>query len=660
MLNSPNLRDTDSYKVEGVQYETDAIALNLSDDDVNRAIGNRVEFSKSWWNREMNLDTIHKNVENIWLNLGSDDIDLYDYQEPYKENRIFVDVETLVARAVGQPPQPIVNPAFDTDASRDLAHSVEKVLLANYRNRHMHSKAQMIARHLLTGFRYAVLKYRWDNSIGRLKEDGTRTGGTVFEVVRPDKIVFDSAAVDKANIPMIAEYRQDSYEDLIWQFPDKKDEIMQVCGKSYGTSVQLTELTTNLEVHFTGHKPDTGEEYEGVARKLQWVVLDKMKNPNWNYDEMGKDSEGKTIYNNFFDKPRKPYIVFNYLNQGKYIVDSTSLVEQAKQLQRQLEKRGRQIDQNADSANAGMVLNSLMVTEENASKLIGDPEEKLMAKGNVNEAAARLPQNDLPSFVLEDKTDIRGAIDTIMGANAPIQGQQSGSPTLGQDELSIQRNSDRLGTLVTALEDGFDEAYKADVQMMKVFFTEDDFVKYAGPDGHAEFIEFSNQKIESGIEISVRAGTIMPDNPATEAQEAQEFAQVFDFLTFAEHLNVENPKEIASRMFILKTDPGEYGEKYLGIKQQAQHNPQAVQAIQQISQGQQPQIPENPTQDYVDQLKTHITSPAFKAMSPIARAQLLDHSRQVVSKLRGKLGSKPKQPNMLQRVGQGIKKTLFH
>lgn len=671
-MDPTNLQSNPTQTTEGVQLETDAVALDLSDDDVARAIGNRVEFSKGFWNKELNLDTVQKHAEDIYLGLVSQDVQLYDYQEPYIENRIFQNIETLVAQAVGRPPQPMVQQANDTDASYELAVNYEKVLLARYRDLYLHEKMQMIARHLLSGFRYGVWKYRWDSNIGRKKEDGMRTGGIAVEVVRPDKVVFDAGATDKRNIPMIAEYMQDSYEDLINAYPDKKDEIMAECGKSYGTTStqRLTELVTYLEVHFTGHHPTTGEEYEGIAKRLNTVCLDKMKNPNYNYDEFKKDSDGKLDYLNFFTKPQKPYVVVNYLNQGKYVVDSTSVVDQVSSLQRQLEKRGRQIDQNADSANAGTIYNSQMIDEENVSKLIGDPNEKLMAKGDVTKAASRLPINTLEEYVIQDKSDIRAQIDTIMGANAPIQGESSGNPTLGQDQLSVQRNSSRLGILVNALEDGADGVYKGITQLDKVFMTEPEMVRYIGPAGKTEFIDFSNMSVESGIGLTIRAGTILPDDPSTKLQSAQAFAPLYDPLTFAEESGLEDPKEKAARMFLMKTDSAAYGEKYLGVKPQGNHDPDAVNAIQQASQGQTPQVPASPSQDYVNQLQSHMSSPAFQQMNPVSQKILKDHATQVVAKAKEKLGvptppqqPQNKKPNMLSRIMQAGKnfanKALF-
>lgn len=676
---------TGGGEAEGVMLTTDAIALNLTDDQVARAIGNRVNFSKSWWNKQENLETVQKRAENVWLNLVSADIDLYDYEEPYSENRIFVAIESLISQVLGRPPQPMVNPAFDTDASRTLARYVEKVLLAYYHDLYQRAQLEMVARHLLTGFRYAVLKYRWDNSIGRKKEDGTRTGGIVTEVVRPDKVVFDAGATDKDNIPLIAEYMEASTEDLCFKYKDKQDDIMRYVGKTYGTTTQLTDLLKYLEVHFTGYMPDNGEEYEGVAVKLDTIVLDKFKNPNFNYDEFKKDDNGELDYLNFFDKPKKPYVVFNFLNQGKYIVDSTSLTEQTYMLQRHLEKRGRQIDLNADMANAGTVYNSLMASEENVSKLIGDPDEKLMVKGDVSKAAMRLPANKLEDYVIRDKADVRGAIDTIFGANAPLVGEKSGNDTLGQDELSVQRNTSRLGVLSTTLENGMDRVYKAEVQLMKVFFTEEDMVKYTGPEGNTEFIEFSNMSIQSGIGLRVREGSLLPDDPATAVKEATQFAPLLDPLTLAEMLSgkqIDNPKEAAKRMFLIKADASQYGQEFLDINPQGEHDPDAVNAIQQVSQGQQPQVPDNPSNNYVGQLNAHMQSPEFQKMNPVQQQMMRDHAMQVVAKAKTQMGGTPQptnvapgnpvpastppqqpqpqqQPGLLARFGQAAKKTLF-
>lgn len=664
---------------EGVMLETEAISLRLSDDDIARAIGNRVTFARSWWNVEENLETVQKSAESIWLNLVSNDVDLYDYEEPYKENRIFLAIETLISQAVGNPPQPMVMEAYDTDASRDLAASIEKVLLAYYHNLYQHAQMEMVARHLLTGFRYAVVKYRWDGSIGRMKKDGTRSGGITTEVVRPDKIIFDAAATNKDDIPLIAEYMEASAEELCYRFPDKSNDIMQEIGNvSYGTTAKLTELTKYLETHFTGWRPDNGDEYEGIAWKLNTIVLDSMKNPNYNYDEFTEQTDEKgqpeLVYNNFFDRPKKPYVVFNYLNQGKYIVDSTSLTEQTSALQRQLEQRGRQISVNASMANAGLILNSEMISEENAAKLIGDPDEKVMAKGDVQKAAQRLPQNTLPQFVIEDKADLRAAIDTLFGANAAINGEKTGSPTLGQDELSVQRNTSRLGTFVTCLENGWDRVYKGEIQLMKVFFDEPDMVKYVGPEGHTDFVNFSNQNIESGIGFKVQEGSLLPDDPATQLKIAQEFAPMLDVLSLVEYMGFDDPKKHAKMMWLSKADPAKYAEQYLGINVQGDHDPEAVSHIQQIAQGGQPTPPASPSNAYTSQMQSFANSPGFQQFNPVQKAQFQAHVNQTVQNGKNKLGALPgkakptvnpsmqnegkKTPGILGRFAKGIKTAL--
>lgn len=680
MLSMPNQQETSPSDIEGVFLETPAIALGLSDDDVARAIGDRITTSKAWWNQELDLEEVQKRAENIWLNMLSDDIDLYDYQEPYKENKIFTNIETLISQVLGRPPQPMVTEAFDTDASRELARNIEKVLLANYHALYTRAELEMVCRHLLAGYRYAAIKYRWDTSIGRKKKNGKRTGGLAIATVHPMKLIFDAAATDKDNIPLIAESQQAMIETLCYQFPKKSDYILIECGQQYGVSVPMTKLVEYWEVWWTGNKPDTGEEYEGVCWKLNNVVMDNMKNPNYNYDEFSEKTNpetGKTelVYNNFFEKPQKPYVVFNYLNLGKYIVDNTSLTEQSRFLQRQLEKRGRQIDQNADMSNAGTIYNSQMVDEFKVAKLIGDPGEKLMAKGDVTKAAMRLPINTLEEFVVEDKTDIRAAIDNLWGVNAPLLGEKSGNPTLGQDELSVQRNSSRLGTLSTAIENGVDRLYKGEVQLLKVFADEEYIVKYTGEEGKTEFIAFSNQSIESGIGMKVGEGTLLPDDPAAKQQEAQAFAQVFDPLTLTEYLSVDNPKETAKRIWLSKTNPNQYGEEYLGIQVQGNNDPDAVSHIQQISQGQQPTPPQSPSNDYVNQMNEFAKSPGFQQMNPVSQEMFRQHNQKVIENANQALGKKKQAPKqeeqqeetpqaqpkgaLLAKFKQGVKKTLF-
>src|SRR3972149_2566595 len=106
---------------------------------------------------------------------------------------------------------------------------------------------------------------------------------------------------------------------------------------------------------------DKGIKREGVCWKYNELLLDYGINPYYNYEDSSKS--------NFLEKPEKPYVLFNFLRIGRWVYDDTSLTEQAAVLQDVLEKRGRQIVENADQAVAAKIFNTMQRSEEHTSEL---------------------------------------------------------------------------------------------------------------------------------------------------------------------------------------------------------------------------------------------------------------------------------------------------
>lgn len=627
MATSPNLVDSQetSERREGLIVDQgQPLALNLSDEQVASIIGNRVSEAEQWWNSELKLDEARKKSERYYLNESYSEDDLYEFQVPYKNNRILTAVETLVPMITAQPAEPVVTEAQDTDESRQLAYDLGDVLLAQYEDMYLKAKLSMVARHLMVGKRVAVLKYRFDPSIGRLNADGSRRGKTVVEVVRPEKIVFERESADPDNISLIAEYLTATVEGLVFSFPAKKEEIYKHFGITRGVKSQLQKIVGYMEVWFSYYEED-GTKKEAVAWKLGNVVLDKIKNPNWNYDEYEVDeTTGKLVNLNFLDKPSKPYILFNHLNLGKWIIDDTSLTEQALPLQDVLNKRGRQIVENADQAASGLVINSNMMSQDDAAKLIGDPTEKIMVGGDVRQAAARLPVNQLQGFVIQDKYDARGEIDNIFGSNAPIRGESSGIETLGQEILSQRANLGRLQSITDSIEDGMDKLYKAMVQMMKVYWDEPEIVRFQSSEGKTRFIDWSRDKVEDGIQVRVKAGSTLPKDKFALRNETIQTMAILDPLSIAEGLDKPHPKEFAKRIVYYRFFMDKYLTEILGGGEEGV-DPTALADIQALLAGQVPEPPESPSKEYLATLEKFITSNGFKSIAdPQVKQLVLD------------------------------------
>lgn len=637
----------DRERVEGeISYgsagDESPLSLDLDGADLNRIVGKRIEDGESYWNKMLDLDNKRKRSEEYYLGNTYNEADLYEFQVPYKNNRILTAVETLLPMITSQIPYPDVTEGNDTDESRELAQDLRDVLIAGYDDFGVRSCMTMAVRHILTGKRIGILKYRFDPELGKKMPDGKRKGKIVVEYIRPEKVVFDAGASDPNNIPLIAHFREDTIETLVFKFPNKKEEIFKFFGIVRGTKSQTSKVVGYVEVWFT-YRDKGGDLQEAVAWRLgDNLWLGSTKNPNWNYDEYEQTTDGKYINLNFFDSPKKPFVLINHINLGKHVVDDTSLADQALSQQDILEKRGRQIMENADQASSGLVLNSSMISPDDAKKLIGDPTEKIMVDGDVREAAARLPYNMLPAYVINDKNDARAEIDNIYGANSALRGEeQQGDKLLGAMVLSQRANSGRLQTLTNAIEDACGREYglyPALVQMMKVYWDEPEIVRYKPSDGKVRFIEWSADKIEDGVSVRVKQGSAIPKDKQTKKQETIQLAPQLDPLTLAEGMDWADAKKIAGRMVRYKFFMDQYLSEDLA-DDGSMVDSQAVADVQALLQGQTPPVPENPSKKYIATIDRFLKSNGFQSNQDVQIKQnIINFAKMVSDKAKGGIG----------------------
>ena len=618
-LSNPEIR-------EEVLSRADAISLSLSEDRIVEIIGTRVSKAEAFWNQKLDLKAVRENNEKRWLNLNLEVTGdaLYDYQVDYRDNRIFVSVETLASNIVSRIPSPEVLPGQDTDASRELAANYSKVLEQTAVDEFLKSKLQMVARHLLMGYRLGVMKTSWDFTAGRTKSDGSTMGDVSIDFIRPHRVIIDAEAEDPDDVPLIGEMMAKTVEELGYQFPEKKDKLMEAIGKSKGGRVDMGSRIGYNELWFSFYD-DKGIKREGVCWKYGALLLDYGINPYYNYE----DDPSKS---NFLERPCKPYTLFNFLRIGRWVFDDTSLTEQAASLQDVLEKRGRQIVENADQAYSTKVFNTMMINAAAAEKYVGDPRQNILVKGDVRMAFARIPPEQLGRHVVEDKLDARTEIDNIFGTHAPLRGEKTASPTLGQEVMSQRSDLGRTTTLVESMEKGSTTIYRKLTQLYKVFAKEEHMVRYVGEEGSASFIAFSSDKIEDGIEILVQAGSMEPQDKITDRNEAVELAKIggrIDPLTFAEKWHMDKPREFAKRLFYFLFMPDKYAQEVLKIGESG-GDQDAMQTIQRIQAGENVPPPQNPTKEYLAYFGQFIKSPAFKQLDPEVQRIMIEHIRGTV------------------------------
>lgn len=527
---------------DGAVDALDALDITLEDREIIGALHGRIEDSRSYWNAAKGYDLENVRNENVNLHLGKqvDKNALYAHQVPYVDNEIFVGVESILAYTTSNTPQPEVYPAQDNEESKILAQDLEKVMLAHADKFDLPRKMEGAVRNLLLK-RVGFLKLRFDPFYGK-------NGELIPEVIDPDNIIVDKNAAMGENPAFICHVLKCSVDELVARFPKKKDEIFQEIGIVRGTPKQMGTTVIYREVWCTYWKD--GGPKEGVVWYFGKLVLDKSLTPNWDYDNED---------NNFLDVPLKPFVPFNYINDGSHWIDQTSPVEQAAHQQHILNKRGRQIVENADKANPTKVFASNAMSREDAEDLTGDPDQSIIVNAaDVNKAFTIVNGQQLPNFVMEDKLDARTSVHNILGTPPQFTGAGQGKgDTLGQDLMAKNQAQARQDAIVRAIDSAMNWYFKLWVQMAKVHYTENHYFTINGGDGQFDYIAMSDDKIEPGTSVRVKSGTSLLFDKQRHQAVALQLAKLNRISTYDlyKDLQMDNPQKRYDNWMKSTTDP---------------------------------------------------------------------------------------------------------
>lgn len=532
----------------GVIDEFPSLNLDVSDYDIIKNLEMRVKDSQSYWDIPEGFNLRESRNENMRLFLGRqiDTTHLYRFQVPYVENEIFIGVEAMVAYLTNQQSQPEVYPSQDTDRSRKLAIDLEKCLMAHGQKFDLRAVLEVCIRNLLLK-RLGVIYLHFDPDYGD-------NGEIIPLAVDPEHLVVDKNAALGSNPAFICHMLKYSVEELCYEYPDMKDKIFDACGIVKGTSKQMSQEVNVRRVWLT-HYDKKGKPQEGCVTYFGKLVLAKYKNPNYLY------ARGK----NFLDKPQKPFIFLNYINDGQHMIDTTTPIEQAANMQNVLNKRGRQIMENADKANGILIISSDSgLTKDDAQNLTGDPNQKLIIKTAGQPTSSlvyQVPPHDLPSYVIDDKLDLRLTIHNIMGTPSEFTGNDQADPnkeqTLGQSMMAKNQASGRQDLIVRSVDSFMDKYYKYLVQMMLVWYTEKHFFVFNGGDGEFDYITLHRDLIEDGMAVCVKSGTTLPFDKSRQEAVALQLAKMgmIDPYNLFKDLHMDNPQKRYDAWFKWKSDP---------------------------------------------------------------------------------------------------------
>jgi hypothetical protein len=546
---------------------------------------------------------------------------LYRYQIPYIDNETHIAIDSIISYATAQVPRSEVYPHDSSDNARILAKDIEKA-------QHAHSDKFALDRifeestwNLLVK-RVGIIKLSYDPNYGKY-------GEIIPKSLDPDWVIVDKNVRVGENPQWICELHKESVEDLIRRFPNKKDDIYRVCGIKKGTVKQRTSEVVWREVWATVY--EKGEPKEVVFCYMQDVMLAQFKDPNWFHNPGGK-------LENFLDTPMKPYVPINYLNDGSHWIDQTTPVEQAYSMQDVLNKRGRQIMENADTANGFLVMSADGVTNDDAENLTGDPNQKIIiaTQGRpITDFVMQIPPHILPDFVLDDKIDDRSTLHSLMGTPAQFSGTNQSEAgkdqTLGEALMIKNQATSRQDRLVRCVERAARTYFNLLTQMMAVYYTDKHWFVYNGNDGGFDRIAITREMIHKDMEIGVRAGTTLPFDKSRQEAVAMNLAKMgmISPLDLFKDLHMDNPQERYDNWVKWKTSPQDLVRE--ADSQQEDH--EAYVAFVELMAGKKVEEPKNAGVPYVLSLrKLMITDEFLKAKRKIQN-NVLDFVEKVIKRV---------------------------
>lgn len=584
MDNFDIVQPLDNNAEEELVLQSDPLALEIEDSVLLSTLTRKIDDAKSDFKKKKIYSRQQINLDYL-LGRQIDEAQYKEYSSRFVDNLIYEAEATIKPIALSRLPDLIVDPGNEGEMSSHNAEILTKKINADMSKRDMRKVLSVAFKHIPVYF-IAAIKYRWDPEKGK-------NGDFVFEVVHPDNLVFDNTATSN-NIDehdFIAQTVELSVKEIIMRFPDKKKEILEEFNIDETSDKYQTLLASKYkiwEVWFKWYKetPDGYTVENGVMWKYGNTIFRKMKNPNWDwegtpttftYDSITNEKrpaneaeiklraqfqamgiplppeldqmENEQVFRNYFDFPRFPYILIGYDQMGKMVYDETSRIEQVLRLQENVNKRGRQVTEMLDKANGIHVFTeSAGMSKEDVEKLDTDnPSINLLVKGKAGEAHSYIEKQQPSAQAFNDLSLSRDKVFEKMGTNSTTRGQvETDTATTAQ----ISRESD-YGRIDDLVEDTINYAAEqiavAILQMIKLRYNEDHFIRDKGQEGQQVFYAIKNDLVEDGMEVTVHASAVDKVLRKKQAYELLQASMIDPYQLFID-LELSNPKERTERL----------------------------------------------------------------------------------------------------------------
>lgn len=266
--------------------------------------------------------------------------------------------------------------------------------------------------------------------------------------------------------------------------------------------------------------------------------------------------EYKPYMFNYFDTPRKPYIFATIFNNENTPIGRTDMITLSSELQRGIDKRKMDIDENCELANGVLKVDASVMGKSDAQRIRFETKGIIWGKG-VKDGVTRETGQALPQMVFEDMQDSRSEIDNIMAATSAFRGEQKGSMTKAEHLSLVDQSQMRLNELTQVVDYVSHEIFSWGMQLAKTRYTEYHYAKLLGKDDASQILEIIQDDFETGTEITIIAGKTLPVDDQFKYDQAQQdvkegFISPIDYLKIAGY---ENAKELSKNAFLYKVSP---------------------------------------------------------------------------------------------------------
>lgn len=538
-----NIRKPDT--IEKLEGNTDG----ASDAELLRIINKREGKYKKYFE---DLKKVSQEGKEYYFGSNIKKDDLYEGETPIVINRILASVETIIPIVTQKIPEIDITIVPKNNKNSKIARKVQQ-RLHDYWSKDWKMQQLMEAglrRYAMD--RYACFKMYYDEKTDDIKMQLLPAGKVLF----PDKIP------NKAELPFLIEYVEISLGDLKKMYPDKEQEIIKQIQGSEDTGDDSIVTVTQYW------------EPEKCIWKYKDLLLGQQQNPFWNWDnpQPEQDADEQEVEQPFTENhlalPTMPYFFFNLYNIGESLTDELSWVELVKTIQDNINKRKRQIEQNAGMANGQLIAAGNRISKEAFGDIKNSPEEKIWLKGedNVNNAIARLTGRAIDQSIIGDLNHSEGEIDNVLGTHSSIRGERQSGETKAAVMILKQSDQTRQQTIVRAIERLADDIYNFAIQCMFVFFDNDhenypemEEEVHFGTTSQIQKIDTINREEFKGLSFyaQVIEGSVTPRDKDYMKQQAMELAnnKQMSLLDLYRILEYPDPEKLARNAIMEQVNP---------------------------------------------------------------------------------------------------------